>query len=162
MDLLLQKHQNLKKKRKKEKKKGIFVNKYFICGGGPEGLGKSLIFFKQRVCLLKNLIRMGLNMLKLEAVMSVPQRPRHYSPQLELFSIKPLYHMTCKHEEILGQELLFCSLPRTKAQMLLANGHSCCFILLAAKGALRIDLHIPPGKVGFWILQVEHCSKLST
>ena len=60
--------------------------------------------------------------------------------------------MTCKHEEILGQELLFCSLPQTKAQMLRANEHSCCVILLAAKGALRIDLNIPPGKVGFWIL----------
>ena len=81
--------------------------------------------------MFKDLTRVGLNIFKMEAAMSVPQRPRRHRPQLELLSVKPLHHMTCKHEKFSATELLFCNLPRTKAQTLWANGHShrmCSFV----------------------------------
>ena len=97
---------------------------------------------------------MGLNMLKLEAAMRVPQRPQRYSPQLEFLFVKPLYHMMCKHEEILDQGTALLQLtpnqsPDVTGKQALPQNMLCCFILLVAKEALRVNLHFPPGKVGF-------------
>ena len=117
-------------------------------------MGKSLIFFEQGVCLLKNLTWVGLNMLKLEAVTSIPQRPRRYSPQLVFLSIKALYHMTCKHEEILSHRIALLQLTPNQSldvigKWALPQNRLCCFILLATKEALRVDLHFLPSKFGF-------------
>ena len=107
--------QNLKKKKKKE---GIFVNRYFTCEGGTWQVSDIL---RAEFACLKISLRWVWTCLSWKRLQAFHKTKAVKSLW---YSFKPLYYMTCKHEEILGHETALLQLTRNQSPDITANGTS--------------------------------------